>query len=255
VLSARGKKPQFVLVSLTNSSAQKDKKRYKLETPPRVIPPGIDAADYPPREPAEPPFLLFVGGADKRKNFDSVLFALLMVSGKEIAARVVCLDAGVPGPQAAALRRTAEFLPRRSDDELKSLYRTAAALVAPSWDEGFGLPVLEAIAAGCPVLCSDIPAFRENFSGAVRFAPRDEQFPQGFTPLSFEREGDLLQIAHANPEAEEAPAFPMAEAIAAAMQGDFPALEPAARAAVLEKFGWGKAIAAHRALIDEVLTP
>jgi glycosyltransferase involved in cell wall biosynthesis len=247
------KNPRVTLVSLTNCIAEKVQKRYGLKEPPRVIPPGIDASDYPPREPAEPPFLLFTGGGDKRKNFDSVLFALLMVSGKEITARIVCLDAGVPEPQRQALRRTAEFLLRRTDDELKALYRGAAALVAPSWDEGFGLPVLEAVAAGCPVLCSDIPAFRESFSGAVRFAPRDEMFPQGFTPLALEREGDNLQISHADADGAEAPAFPMAEAIAAAMQGDFPALEPAARAAVLEKFSWEKSLAAHRVLIEEML--
>ncbi len=44
---------------------------------------------------------------------------------------------------------------------LPALYRSAAALVLPSLDEGFGFPVLEALASGTPVLCSDIPALRE----------------------------------------------------------------------------------------------
>ncbi len=48
-----------------------------------------------------------------------------------------------------------------SDQELLWCYRNCALLLAPSSIEGFGLPVAEALIAGCPVICSDIPAFRE----------------------------------------------------------------------------------------------
>ncbi|MBO58111.1 MAG: hypothetical protein CMA77_03840 [Euryarchaeota archaeon] len=48
-----------------------------------------------------------------------------------------------------------------SDEELIAAYQRAEALLFPSAGEGFGLPVLEAMAAGCPVLCSDLPAHNE----------------------------------------------------------------------------------------------
>ncbi|MBI4136824.1 glycosyltransferase, partial [Candidatus Roizmanbacteria bacterium] len=48
-----------------------------------------------------------------------------------------------------------------NDEQLGSLYTHATALVFPSLMEGFGLPALEAVVSGTPVICSDIPAFRE----------------------------------------------------------------------------------------------
>ena len=48
-----------------------------------------------------------------------------------------------------------------SDEELGVLYRHAEALIFPSRMEGFGLPALEALSYGCPVIASDIPVFHE----------------------------------------------------------------------------------------------
>jgi glycosyltransferase involved in cell wall biosynthesis len=53
------------------------------------------------------------------------------------------------------------------DETLVSLYRRAVAFAYPSLDEGFGLPVLEAMACGCPVLTSDVPVLREVAGGAA----------------------------------------------------------------------------------------
>jgi len=64
----------------------------------------------------------------------------------------------------------AVFLARVADEELRAAYAGATALVYLSLDEGFGLPVAEALASGCPVVASDIPAHQElvqcsDFSG------------------------------------------------------------------------------------------
>lgn len=53
------------------------------------------------------------------------------------------------------------------DSELQDLYRGATAFLFPSLEEGFGFPILEAMRAGVPVLCSSIPIFREVGGGAV----------------------------------------------------------------------------------------
>ena len=61
-------------------------------------------------------------------------------------------------------------------DELPALYRGADLFAFPSRHEGFGLPVLEAMAQGTPVVCADIPALVEVAGGAARLvAPGDTQ--------------------------------------------------------------------------------
>ena len=60
------------------------------------------------------------------------------------------------------------------DDELSFLYDHAAALIFPSYAEGFGLPIVEAARRGRPVICSDIPVFREvGGAGALYFRVND----------------------------------------------------------------------------------
>ncbi|MGA9799452.1 MAG: glycosyltransferase, partial [Terriglobales bacterium] len=77
---------------------------------------------------------------------------------------------GIPGPDTPRILAEIDrqHLDRRvillngiTDSELRWCYRNTLFLFAPSSIEGFGLPVAEALIAGCPVVCSDIPAFRE----------------------------------------------------------------------------------------------
>jgi len=63
-----------------------------------------------------------------------------------------------------------------SREEVRELLRTAWAAIQPSTFEGFGIPVLEAMAAGVPLACSDIPPFREITGGHVEmFDPSSEE--------------------------------------------------------------------------------
>lgn len=68
---------------------------------------------------------------------------------------------------AAVEQGSAQLLIRPSEDDLAALYQMAAAFVFPSWIEGFGLPILEAMASGTPVIASDRHAIPEVAGGAA----------------------------------------------------------------------------------------
>ncbi len=65
------------------------------------------------------------------------------------------------------LPEAARFLGRVTDGELKALYEAATCFVFPSRYEGFGLPAVEAMASGCPVVAAEIPALRETCADAA----------------------------------------------------------------------------------------
>ena len=119
------------------------------------------------------PYLLMVGASWKHKNAMEVLEEHDAWSGN---FRLKIL-AGV-GQYCEQLKRRAttlgitdriDFLHAVGDHDLANLYRGCSALVYPSRMEGFGLPPLEAMAYGRPVIISDIPVFRELFGDAPYF--------------------------------------------------------------------------------------
>ena len=129
-----------------------------------VTPNGVDPAFAPGGEHGG--YVLFVGAVHSRKNPLAALHA----------AQAVGLPLVVAGPEtdrelADELRRGgAELRGYVSKEQLAELYRGAAALVLPSRFEGFGLPVLEAMASGTPVVAAAEPALREVANGAAVFA-------------------------------------------------------------------------------------
>jgi glycosyltransferase involved in cell wall biosynthesis len=100
------------------------------------------------------PFVLTVGAADRRKNLALLERAMPRVVAKHPGTTLV-LAGPRRDPQPlvpdAPWRQTLGFI---SDDELAALYRAADVLVMPSTYEGFGLPVLEAMRLGTPVICA-----------------------------------------------------------------------------------------------------
>jgi len=92
--------------------------------------------------------------------------------------------------ESLGLDRDVMRLPRLESDELPLLYSAATALVYPSLFEGGGIPVLEAMACGCPVLASDIGSVRENAGEAAEyFDPHDVGAIQAGME-GFERDAD-----------------------------------------------------------------
>ena len=123
----------------------------------------------------EHPFALAVSSIDPRKNFPMLVKAfkgiegcLLYIVGKQ--NHVFSQQNGLDEELA-----NVRFLGRGSDEELTRLYNQAVCFIFPSIYEGFGLPLLEAMTCGCPVLASDIPVFREVCGdAAIYFNPYDE---------------------------------------------------------------------------------
>ena len=145
-----------------------------------VTPNGVDPHFSPGGAPGD--YVLFVGAIQRRKD---PLAALA-------AAHAVDLRLVVVGPEkepalAAELRAGGADLRGYVDkDELADLYRGAVALVLPSRFEGFGLPVLEAMACGTPVVISDDPALREVAGDAAAASIREAIENRG--PLSAGRD-------------------------------------------------------------------
>ena len=151
------------------------------------------------------PFLLCVGRLEPRKNIALALEASaaarargmrLVVVGREDFASHPLARALAEAPGAVHLRDVSESL-------LAALYRKAAALLYPSLGEGFGLPVLEALAQGTPVLASDRTAIPEVGGGLARY----------FDPTAPDAAAQLTALI------EEIPPRPAPEAVRAHLEG------------------------------------
>jgi glycosyltransferase involved in cell wall biosynthesis len=146
-----------------------------------VVPNGV-AAPFAAARPGPPrgtdPFLLYVGGLDPTKNVPFLLEVLAEVRRQVPTMRLAL--AGETGPRrealagrarAAGLEKAVDLLGFLEDDRLAEAYQEAAAFAFPSLYEGFGLPPLEAMAAGCPVVASPGGALPEVLGSAAWIAP------------------------------------------------------------------------------------
>lgn len=173
----------------------------------RVIPAGIprDIENAVRGENSERRGILFVGDATPRKNLSTLVEAVSILWERGWAEPIYAV--GVP-------KRTARLVPKwraamnkglleptgyLDRSELIGYYRRARLLVNPSLDEGFGLPPLEALAAGTPVLVSDIPAHREVGGEIYRFFPaRDpEALADAIQTILSSSEAGRQQVAQA----------------------------------------------------------
>jgi glycosyltransferase involved in cell wall biosynthesis len=127
------------------------------------------------------PYILYVGNVKPHKNLKVLVQAFNNIMGAIPHSLVIVgkKEGFITGDKdVASLASKAEnrifFTGYVSDESLKNYYRYADLLVFPSLYEGFGLPPLEAIAAGCKnVLCSDIPVLKEIYGQSLSYFSPD----------------------------------------------------------------------------------
>jgi alpha-1,3-rhamnosyl/mannosyltransferase len=148
-----------------------------------VIPDGVDSRFTPPLEPRpDSKTILYVGRLDPYKNLPGLVEAFSKVrrtAAPEARLKIVGpRDKRYPeAPRLAAELGIAPFIDwvgYLSDAELVEAYRQARVLVLPSHYEGFGLPVLEAMACGTPVICSTAASLPELAGDAALLVDADD---------------------------------------------------------------------------------
>jgi glycosyltransferase involved in cell wall biosynthesis len=144
----------------------------------RLVPIPLGVA--PPRPPAPVsldvpgmmPYVLYVGAAERRKGFDTLLGAMARLV-KERSELGLVVTTELEGWQIPPAVRVIQ-LGYVDDDTLAALYRNCAALAFPSRYEGFGLPVLEAMSYGAPVIAAHASAVPEAGGDAACYVRVDD---------------------------------------------------------------------------------
>ncbi|CAN5554807.1 glycosyltransferase family 4 protein [soil metagenome] len=142
-----------------------------------ITPNGVEVARFAGAEPLElgrGKKVLFVGRLEPRKGLDILIHAMRRL--KDLDATLVVAGDGPESLPAKTLARRlrvrVEWLGRLSESELPGAYRRADVYCAPGvGGESFGIVLLEAMAAGAPVVCSDLAAFRSVADAAACFFP------------------------------------------------------------------------------------
>ena len=182
---------------ITVSSWSKEEVVKRLQVPPSqvtAIPEDADTSIFRPIPAAQArlevikllgcdpsPFIFAIGGVEPRKNIKRLLSAFIIVKHTNPELRLVVLDNNWRGRNLVdviskmGLEKDVIRVSSLSDKDMAMLYNAACLFVFPSLCEGFGLPILEAMACGTPVITSNLTAMPEVAGEAAFFVdPLDE---------------------------------------------------------------------------------
>lgn len=149
-----------------------------------ITPNGVDVKRFAEAKPLDSlpagKKVLFFGRLDRRKGLEVVIQAMTRL--RDLDATLIV---GGTGPEEKSAHRLAEqlqiraqFLGDVAEEDVARLYRSVDVYVAPGLGgESFGVVLLEAMAAGTPVVCSSLPGFREVAGQAAALVPADQPGP------------------------------------------------------------------------------
>lgn len=200
-----------VLVACDSEATRAELEQHGLVPPDRmtVVPIGVHPSCTATADPAADaavaalvgetagPELLHVGSTIPRKRIDTLLDVLARVAAERPDVRLLRVGGPFTATQEAridalGLRRHIRVLPFIERPVLAALYRRTALVLLPSEREGFGLPVVEALACGTPLVASDLAVLREVGGTAAEYCPVGDAAQWGARVLTLlrEREAD-----------------------------------------------------------------
>jgi glycosyltransferase involved in cell wall biosynthesis len=205
---------------IINSESLRQEVMHYLDVDPaklHLIPEAVDHGVFRPGDPDEAralvssrygvskPFVLFVSSLWPYKNCEGLLRAFAAAKADLGDRQLAVVGPGRDLDYVAELRALADQLGIGEDvvwvggvplEETVHFYRCADVFVYPSFNETFGLPLLEAMATGCPVVTSDTSAMPETAGGCALLAdPRDPESIADAIVKACGPEGDLLRAA------------------------------------------------------------
>lgn len=143
------------------------------------------------------PYILFVGTIEPRKNLERLIKAYTILRKKEDFSHKLVLAGGYGWKHESILKAAQEsaycddiiFAGYVSAEKKRSLYQNADLFVFPSLYEGFGIPPLEAMAYGCPVVCSNAASLPEVAGDAAEYvsAENEENIARGIARVLSDR--------------------------------------------------------------------
>lgn len=171
------------IIAVSQATAGDIEKYYGRTENVHVVHHGLDHAFFTSQESASAdtsevvparPYLLYVGQIQPRKNLIRLIQAFEILHEKEKDLKLVIAGSHgwLNGPiyryiNQSPVRENIIQAGRVGDDELRSLYSHAEVFVLPSLYEGFGMPILEAMACGCPVVTSNVSSMPEIAGNAA----------------------------------------------------------------------------------------
>ena len=150
-------------------------------------------------------YILHIGGEPSYKNSKSLLYAFSKLPDhikKIYKVKMIGIRDNKVLRQYQSIANelgiieAIEFLPYQSDVQINNLYKNAKMFIFPSFDEGFGIPIIESFKFGCPLLCSYSSCFPEIAGNAARyFDPNDKNsIASAIVSTIVEKEQTILKI-------------------------------------------------------------